>query len=92
MSLERFSHNRPTNFRGMVEYFPKELQEGMSELTRRNEMNEEALIRSIRAQVVVDTSILNAMNSGEDTTSTALVMTSVDMDDSLKKSIMFGTF
>jgi hypothetical protein len=92
MAIQRIDLSTPCSLRGLEQEFPKELQEPMLELIRRNETNREALIRDLRSQVVVDTSVLPSMTNGEATTETATVMLSSDMDDMAKESLMLHIY
>jgi hypothetical protein len=82
MSIERITLSQPCRILGIEQEFPKEFQEAILELVRRIQVNQDALMRDLQAQVVVDTSILPTLTQGSSTASTTQsVLTTTDSDD-----------
>jgi len=69
MSLERLSLRVVSPMNGVEESFPPELRSPVIEIIRRYNANLEGLLRDLRAQVVVDTSLLPSVVSGEESAS-----------------------
>jgi len=88
MSIQRLDLKEPTKYRGLDDYVPNELKDFTLELIRRLSQNTDSLTNDIRNQVLVDTSILPDLTSGNASSSSLTVATSSNIDDSVKTAMM----
>lgn len=86
MGIERIQLPTPAPMQGLEDLFPKEMQEPIMELMRRYIINRDSDIKTIRANVIVDSSILPSETSGSSTSSDHSVATSLDIEE----AIVFG--
>ena len=78
--IERINISQPVSYKGLEDSFPEELRKPMLEIVRRLEVNTANVFNAIRTQVVVDTEILPALESGAAAAGTKNLATTEDID------------
>lgn len=91
MSIQRIELARPLNYQGLQNMVPDELNAFALELVRRLQTNSDQLMNDLRNQVVVDTTILPALDNGQAAVGTSQTAMTSDAEQAMLVGIMFNS-
>ncbi len=88
--IQRIDLKTPLRFDGLEDSFPEELREGISALINRFNANWNSLYTDLTNQVVVDNSILPALQNGQASAGTLTSQTNKDVEQALILALMIA--
>ncbi|MEM4247647.1 MAG: hypothetical protein QXH80_00065 [Candidatus Nanoarchaeia archaeon] len=80
MAIERFSYTQPCMYQGLEDYVDENMQEFVTELIRRLDLNIDGLVGNLREQVVVEKSLLPAITGRQAGTNNLTLVTDIDAE------------
>jgi len=90
MAITTFQSTPPNDYRGLEDYVSEEQKPFVLELIRRLQQNQSKLLSDLANQVIVDTSLLPTVTSGEAQAVDYSAASSTDVDDAEIVSMMWG--